>query len=51
MPRSKFSQAIKMLAGLFVEDVMVCCNNVGIEDESMESACCYCDMEEEEQDD
>ena len=30
---------------------MVCCHNVGIEDQSMESPSCYCEVEEEEQDD
>ena len=30
---------------------MVCCHNVGIEDQSMESPSCYCEVEEKEQDD
>ena len=30
---------------------MICCHNVGIEDESMESPFCHCEVEEEEQDD
>ena len=29
---------------------MVCCNNICIEDQSMESPSCYCEAEEEEQD-
>ena len=30
---------------------MVCCHNVGIEDQTMESPSCYCEVEEKEQDD
>ena len=30
---------------------MVCCHNVGIKNQSMESPGCHCEVEEEEQDD